>query len=186
MEASQAKSISKFLSLVLRHRPETIGIQLDEAGWADVNELLAAMKQNGRELSPSMLKTLVSQNDKQRFDFDESGARIRASQGHSVPIELGYAATTPPDVLLHGTPETSINMILREGLRKMGRHHVHLHVDPSLATKVASRRGRPALLVIDAQQMHENGFEFFVSKNGVWLTEYVPPQYLAVLATDNT
>ncbi|MEM7474252.1 MAG: RNA 2'-phosphotransferase [Planctomycetota bacterium] len=180
MLEKQIKKTSKFLSLVLRHQPETIGITLDEAGWTDVEELLGKLKEAGRECSLQELQTVVSENDKQRFQFSEDGTRIRATQGHSVEVELGYEEAIPPDILLHGTPEKYVEVILREGLNKQHRHAVHMHCDTSVATSVGQRRGKPVLLAIDAKAMSEAGYKFFVTPNKVWLTDYVPPEFLSI------
>lgn len=178
MNEKERRNKSKFLSLVLRHQPETIGISLDEAGWTDVDELLSALARNGKSMSRTMLEEAVSTNDKQRFSFSEDGSRIRANQGHSVEIELGYQEATPPPILYHGTPQQFVESISREGLKKMKRHHVHLHVDVVTSTAVGQRRGKPVLLRVNALEMHQAGHQFFVTPNDVWLTDHVPVEYL--------
>lgn len=170
--------VSKFLSLVLRHRPEKIGIRLDGAGWVGVSELLTACAAHGFPLTLTELKSVVEQNDKKRFALSEDGARIRASQGHSVEVELGYAEAVPPEVLYHGTTERFLESIRNEGLSKARRHHVHLSFDARTAMQVGGRRGRPVVLEVSAGRMHHDGFAFYRSANGVWLTERVPPPYL--------
>jgi putative RNA 2'-phosphotransferase len=180
MNKNQTKRISKFLSLILRHRPETVGLVLDESGWVDVEELLSALGKHSRPLDRAKLEFVVANNDKQRFSFSPDGLRIRANQGHSLDVELGYAATTPPDVLFHGAPSQVLDSIFREGLKKMKRHHVHLHTDKSTCRAVALRRGRAVLLTVDAAQMHDQNFEFFQSQNGVWLTDHVPPEFFSI------
>lgn len=127
---------------------------------------------------------MVAKNDKQRFSFDESQTRIRANQGHSTPVDLQLDPATPPDILYHGTPAPNVDIILREGLCKMARHHVHLSATPATAEMVGRRRGRPVVLVVDAAAMGRDGFVFYRSANGVWLTDEVPPGYLRPLAAD--
>jgi putative RNA 2'-phosphotransferase len=173
--------ISKFLSLVLRHQPDTVGIVLDEGGWVDVDELIAACAARGRRFSRADLDHVVANNNKKRFAYSEDGRRIRASQGHSVTVDLGLAATTPPEVLYHGTASTTLPLILREGLRPMSRQDVHLSADVETAVRVGSRHGRPVVLVVDAARLAAEGHEFRVSANGVWLTGAVPPERLRQL-----
>ncbi|WP_037577914.1 RNA 2'-phosphotransferase [Phaeacidiphilus oryzae] len=172
---------SRFLALVLRHRPELVGIQLDSAGWVAVDRLLAALAEDGRPLSRAELDEIVATNDKRRFEVEGTGAtaRIRASQGHSVAVELGYAPAVPPDLLFHGTHGGAVDAILREGLRPMTRHAVHLSAEAGSAARVGARRGRPVVLRVDAARMARDGYRFEVSANGVWLVEAVPPAYLA-------
>lgn len=170
---------SKFLSLVLRHEPSKIGLTLDAAGWVAVDELLAACATHGINLDREMLETVVRQNDKQRFSFSEEGTRIRANQGHSVEIELGYAPATPPELLYHGTATHFLASIRQQGLLKGARHHVHLSADVETATRVGQRHGQPVVLTVRAAAMTEVGFTFYLSANGVWLTEHVPASYLS-------
>ncbi|MEZ0093150.1 RNA 2'-phosphotransferase [Streptacidiphilus sp. EB129] len=170
---------SKFLSLVLRHDPGKLGLTLDSAGWVDVPVLLAALAARGRPLSRAQLDRIVAENNKRRFAFDPTGTRIRASQGHTVEVDLGYEDSEPPAVLFHGTHPAALAAIWREGLRPMQRHAVHLSPDSETATRVGARRGRPVLLAVDAAAMSADGHRFRVSANGVWLTDSVPPHYLA-------
>ncbi|MFK7818461.1 MAG: RNA 2'-phosphotransferase [Planctomycetaceae bacterium] len=172
------KVISKYLSLVLRHQPELIGLELDKAGWVETDKLLKAMNRAGRRCNREQLEEVVRDNDKQRFQFNENKTRIRATQGHSLTIELEYEAVPPPDVLLHGTPTKFVDSIRRQGLKKQSRHHVHLHCDAELASSVGKRRGQPVVLTIDAKGMAAAGHEFFVTPNQVWLTDNVPPQFI--------
>ena len=167
---------SKRLSSVLRHRPDSVGLTLDDAGWVDVEELLAALSMTRAELDE-----VVARNDKQRFALDPSGTRIRASQGHSVPVDLGYSPAVPPDVLFHGTAERFLPAILREGLRPGNRHAVHLSADVATARRVGARRGTPVVLRVDAAAMAAAGSTFRRSANGVWLVAAVPPELLRVL-----
>lgn len=174
--------ISKFLSLVLRHKPETIGLTLDPAGWASVGELLQACARHNFPLSLEELQAVVAANDKQRFAFSEDGRRIRASQGHSVEVELGYEAAEPPELLYHGTVERFLPSIRTKGLLKGQRHHVHLAADRVTAAKVGSRRGQAVILTVHSGQMYRAGYPFYQSANGVWLTGHVPPQYLEIIS----
>jgi putative RNA 2'-phosphotransferase len=170
--------VSKFLSLVLRHQPELIGIKLDEAGWAEVDALLTAMAAHQRAISRNQLQQIVAESDKQRFAFSDDGQKIRASQGHSVEVELGYAAAKPPERLYHGTVEKFLASIRQAGLIKGSRHHVHLSSDWATAMQVGARRGKPVVLVVRCQEMHAAGISFFISANGVWLTDHVPPEHI--------
>ena len=169
---------SKFLSLVLRHRPELIGLELDEQGWCDTAELLAKVNQHGRKLTLAQLQEVVARNNKQRFAFSADGSRIRANQGHSIKVELGLQPQVPPQILFHGTVAAFLPAIRTQGLIKGKRHHVHLSADQETATKVGQRRGQPVILRVNAQAMHEAGHLFYLSENGVWLTDQVPPAYL--------
>jgi putative RNA 2'-phosphotransferase len=165
--------VSKRLSYVLRHQPGSVGLTLDDAGWVGVDALLAAL-----HLTRAELEHVVATNDKQRFAFDDTGTRIRASQGHSRPVELGYRPEQPPDVLFHGTVERFLPAILAEGLVPGRRHAVHLSPDAVTARSVGGRRGRPVVLRVDAAGMAAAGHTFTRSANGVWLTDTVPPAYL--------
>ncbi|TGE04735.1 RNA 2'-phosphotransferase [Hymenobacter fodinae] len=181
MNQAQQTRISKFLSLHLRHRPELLGLVLDAEGWVGVEALLTACSRRGFPLTRPQLEEVVGSNDKQRFAFDASGTRIRAQQGHSVPVELGLVVQTPPPELYHGTVAAALPAIWQHGLRKMQRHHVHLSPDEETARRVGSRRGQPVLLAVHAAAMQADGMTFYQSGNGVWLTEQVPPQYLREL-----
>jgi putative RNA 2'-phosphotransferase len=174
----QLVATSKFLSLVLRHRPETIGIELDAEGWVDVEDLLAACARHGRTISRDQLDDLVRTNDKQRFAFSADGSRIRANQGHSLPVDLGLVPVEPPELLYHGTVRHFLDSIRRDGLTKGKRHHVHLSPDIQTATRVGQRRGRPIVLVIEAGRMFRERHKFYRSENGVWLTDAVPAAYI--------
>ena len=170
---------SRFLCLVLRHDPAVIDLQLNSQGWATVDDLLSALQAHGKPLSLSKLKSIVSGNNKRRFHFSEDGTRIRAAQGHSIEVDLQFNKQTPPDLLFHGTATRFMNLIEREGINKMSRQHVHLSADIRTAHSVGRRHGKPVLLEVAAALMHTHGFKFFLSQNGVWLTESVPPDYLA-------
>ena len=171
-------SQSKFLSLVLRHQPEVIGVSLDSNGWIDVDVLLEAMTRHGKQLSREDLGRLVRESDKQRFALSEDGKRIRANQGHSVEVDLALTPQTPPEILYHGTVDRFLDSILATGLRKGERHHVHLSADVETAQKVGGRRGKPILLNILSGDMHRAGHLFFLSDNGVWLVDHVPTQFI--------
>lgn len=176
---------SKFLAGVLRHNPGKIGVSLDAAGWVDVDVLLAALKRRGRRIDRARLDFVVEHNNKKRFEYDGSGARIRASQGHSVPVDLGYEPQDPPETLYHGTATRSLDSIFAEGLLPGGRHHVHLSMDVETAVKVGSRHGKPVVLLVAAARMRADGRAFFRSTNGVWLTEHVAPEYLSFAQPDS-
>jgi putative RNA 2'-phosphotransferase len=170
---------SKFLSLILRHQPEKIGLTLDAAGWVEVDVLLAACGAHGVAMTRAELEALVAGSDKQRFALSADGLRIRANQGHSVPVELGYEPAEPPAVLYHGTVVRFLDGIQREGLKKGQRHHVHLSATPDTAVAVGSRRGEAIVLQVDAAAMRREGHLFYRTPNGVWLTEAVPPRYIS-------
>ncbi|MCI1186845.1 RNA 2'-phosphotransferase [Hymenobacter sp. DH14] len=173
---------SKLLSLVLRHEPAHIGISLDEQGWVDVPTLLAQLAKHQQPLTFEELDYIVDTNAKQRFRFNDDRSRIRASQGHSVDVELGYTPVAPPEVLYHGTAIQHKENILRDGLRKMARHHVHLSADVATARTVGQRHGRLVVFAVAAGAMHRAGHSFFQADNGVWLTDEVPAAHLQLLA----
>lgn len=172
------KTTSKFLSLILRHKPETIGIQLDENGWANVDELIEKINAQGIELDFESLENIVLTNDKKRFSFNDDLTMIRANQGHSIEVDLALEPALPPEKLYHGTVEKFLDGIRENGLQKMSRQHVHLSRDISTAQKVGSRRGKPVILTILANEMKEEGFTFFLSENGVWLCDHVPSKFI--------
>jgi putative RNA 2'-phosphotransferase len=172
--------VSKYLSKHLRHNPERIGLVLEVGGWVEVEKLLAACNQNGFTISREELDFVVANNDKKRFSFDSTGKLIRANQGHSVEVDLQLEPKLPPSILYHGTGRQFIDSILETGLLKMSRHHVHLSQNIETATNVGARHGKPVVLIVDAAKMHEDGYVFYCSDNGVWLVDNVPPQYLKV------
>jgi putative RNA 2'-phosphotransferase len=176
MNDQRTKRISKYLARHLRHDPARIGISLDPQGWVGVDELLAAAARDGFRFSRAELEHVVATNDKRRYALD--GERIRASQGHSVAVDLGLAAVEPPAFLFHGTVARFLSAIRAEGLKPMARHHVHLSPDRETATRVGARRGRPVILTVDAGAMHRAGHVFHRSENGVWLTDAVSPGFL--------
>lgn len=169
---------SKFLSLILRHEPERVGITLDAAGWIDVETLLHAVSKHGVLLTREALQHIIATSDKKRFAFSDDGRRIRANQGHSVEVDLQYSPVVPPDFLYHGTATRFLDSIREKGLLKMDRHHVHLSAETVATLEVGARRGRPVLLTIRAGEMHRAGHIFYRSANGVWLVEAVSPQFI--------
>lgn len=181
MDKTRQIKISKYLSKHLRHTPDRLGLTLAPGGWVEVEPLLAACAAHHFPLTRAELDEVVARSDKQRFSFDETKTRIRANQGHSVAVDLQLEPQTPPEVLYHGTGEASVPAILRSGLHKMSRHHVHLSSDVETARKVGMRHGRPVVLAIDAAAMQQAGLTFYRSDNGVWLADEVPPSYLTPL-----
>lgn len=178
MNTNQRHEISKRLSYVLRHAPEAIGITLDEAGWTPIDTLLVQLAAHGDAIAREQLDEVVAKSPKNRFEVDAGGTRIRARQGHSVGVALGYDQVTPPDVLYHGTSEQAVDAILLEGLDRRARHDVHLSVDAKLMMEVGRRHGTPVLLRIDAKAMIADAHVFTLTGNNVYLTERVPPQYI--------
>ena len=178
MNEREKKIISKFLSLILRHRPETIGLCLDRNGWADIKELLQKSAVHNQSFSMEELKEIVASNDKQRFIINEDATKIRANQGHSIEVELNLASQIPPEYLYHGTVAKFLPAIKTEGLKKMSRRHVHLSKDIETAQRVGNRRGEALILRIRSLAMQKNGFIFYLSENEVWLTDKVPYQYI--------
>jgi putative RNA 2'-phosphotransferase len=173
---------SKLLSYVLRHRPDSIGLALDAHGWADVGELLARLAGSGKPVDRALLERVVANNDKQRFAFNPDRTRIRASQGHSIAVDLQLQEAEPPAVLYHGTASRFLKAILASGLKAGARHHVHLSADPGTAMRVGARRGFPTVLQVDAARMRADGIAFYLSDNHVWLTAEVKPKYLSQAA----
>ena len=181
MSEQKHKKVSKSLSYVLRHRPDTIGLELGEGGWVLVDELIAAFKQAGRKMSHELLQAVVAENDKQRFEYSEDRTQIRARQGHSADVDLGYEPANPPGTLYHGTATRFLEPIFQKGLIKGSRHHVHMSTNKETMLQVGMRHGKAVLLAIDAQRMSVDGHEFFVTGNDVWLTDHVPPVYISVM-----
>ena len=173
------KETSKFISLILRHRPEAAGITLDEHGWADVQELIRGINSAGRHhLDEKLLELIVRTDEKQRYSFNEDHTLIRANQGHSIPVDVELEKKTPPAVLYHGTGEKYTFSIDEQGLIPKSRLYVHLSSDPETAKKVGSRHGRPVIYTVDCAAMTADGYEFCLSANKVWLTKNVPAKYL--------
>lgn len=172
-------SLSKFISLILRHKPQTIGITLDEHGWADVNALISGINNSGKyTLDMSTLEEIVRTDNKQRYSFSEDRSRIRANQGHSVNVDVELKECEPPEYLYHGTAERFVESILQQGLTPQTRLYVHLSKDTVTAEKVGKRHGKPHIFTVDAGEMYRNGYKFYLSENGVWLTKYVPTEYI--------
>jgi putative RNA 2'-phosphotransferase len=178
MEEKRKTSTSKFLSLILRHQPEQYGLKLEPNGWTQVDDVIKSCSAHGHPLTLEELREIVDTNEKKRFSFDESGLRIRANQGHSTTVDIEFQIQEPPAILFHGTAERNVAAILAEGLKKMSRHHVHLSADTETARKVGIRYDKPVIFEIDATAMRNDGHEFRVSENGVWLVESVPPAFL--------
>lgn len=178
MTAPDPVQLSKFLSFVLRHKPDAIGLTLDPQGWADIDELIERAHAAGTPFSHDDLRLVVETSDKKRFSISTDGLRIRAAQGHSVAIELGLSPEQPPPVLYHGTATRFVESILHKGLTPQARQQVHLSTDEATARNVGQRHGKPTIFKIDALRMHEKGFKFYRADNGVWLTDQVPPEFL--------
>ena len=178
--SSSLVTAGKFMSLVLRHQPEAIGLSLDARGWALIEDLVRLSQNSRSPLTREVILDVVRTNSKQRFSVSEDGLRIRANQGHSILVDLGLAPIAPPAVLFHGTATRFLEAILAEGLRPGSRQHVHLSVDPATARQVGQRHGKPVVLVVASGAMRQAGHDFFRAENGVWLTAAVPPQYVRV------
>ncbi len=175
------KTTSKFLSLVLRHQPEMIGLTLDPAGWTELSELVTKARVHGEAITVEDVRRIAAESDKQRFTLSPDGLRIRAAQGHSVTVELGLQPVIPPDVLFHGTATRFADAIRIEGLKPQSRLQVHLSAEEETALKVGQRHGKPIIFRIAAGRMQAEGFSFYQADNGVWLTDTVPPQFLEAL-----
>jgi len=178
MSEQQNKKISKFLSLVLRHKPETINLVLDENGWANVDELITKSTNDSQGFTFEELDEIVQTNDKKRFIFNEDKTKIRANQGHSIDIDLALKPQQPPDFLYHGTAQNNLDSILEKGIEKRNRQHVHLSLDNEIASKVGMRHGKPIVLTIKTGKMFEDGILFYLSENNVWLTDFVDAKYI--------
>ncbi len=176
----QIVTTSKFLSLILRHQPEKIGVELDSNGWANIDELIQLANAKGKRLSRQLIDRVVAENNKQRFAISEDGLRIRASQGHSIEIDLALPPSEPPEILYHGTATRFLESIQAEGLHSGNRQHVHLSQDKATATNVGQRHGKPVVLTVLSGEMARSGYQFFLSANNVWLTEHVPVKFISV------
>ena len=173
--------LSRFLSLILRHKPEEIGLTLDNQGYLSVDELIEGINNTGRVIDKRILDEILSSDNKQRYSYDSTGAKIRANQGHSIEVDVGLLEKTPPATLYHGTSGKHIDDIMKHGLSRMKRTYVHLSEDYDTAVNVGSRRGAPVILKIDTAKMNEAGHKFYISKNGVWLTDDVPTKFISKL-----
>jgi putative RNA 2'-phosphotransferase len=169
---------SKFLALILRHQPESVGLTLEPEGWAPIDDVLNACHKKNRALTFSELEELLALDEKKRYSLDESRTKIRANQGHSTAVELTFEERTPPDILYHGTVERFLPSIFEQGLKPGSRHHVHLTESLETAQKVGARRGKPVILTVDAKAMSQARHRFYISENDVWLTDAVPPVFL--------
>jgi len=176
----KSEKLSKFLSFVLRHKPQEIGLDLDVNGWADIASLIALSRNANMEFDEATLFEVVSTSDKKRFAISDDGKRIRANQGHSIPVELDLTEQSPPDILYHGTANRFLDSIRSVGLSKMNRHHVHLTENTQSAISVGSRYGKAVLLTIDAKAMYQQGCTFYKSANDVWLVDAVPPNFISI------
>lgn len=177
------EELSKFLALILRHKPETIGIQIDEHGWADVNDLIRKINaESTYEISHEILDEIVDTDDKQRYSYNSDKTKIRANQGHSIPVDVELKECIPPQTLYHGTSAVAYRAIQKEGIKPMSRLYVHLSPDTQTAFKVGSRHGDPRIIYIDTVSMRMDGYKFYQSKNGVWLTKEVPPKYFIMVS----
>lgn len=172
------EKLSKYISMILRHKPEAAGICLDEHGWAKVDELLTGIKNTGREITMEILEEIVASDNKQRYSFNEDKTLIRANQGHSISVDVEMQELIPPEVLYHGTADRFLESILIQGLKPMGRKYVHLSRDIETAVNVGKRHGKPVVLKVDTKKMTEDGMKFYLSENGVWNTVMVPADYL--------
>lgn len=176
--------LSIFISLVLRHKPDAAGIQLDEHGWANIDELITGINLTGREINMDLLREIVATDEKGRYSFNDDKTLIRANQGHSIPVDVELEEIAPPEFLYHGTAERFIDSIMAEGLRPMSRLYVHLSTDSETAIKVGKRHGKPVVLKVHSREMYRDGCKFYLSANGVWLTKIVPAQYFEVMRDD--
>ncbi len=173
--------LSVFISLVLRHKPNAAGIQLDEHGWANVDELIEGINNTGRKIDMDILKEIVRTDNKQRYSFNEDRTLIRANQGHSIPVDVELEEKQPPQYLYHGTADRFLDSIMAEGLKSMSRLYVHLSKVEETAVKVGKRHGKPIILKIKAEEMGKDGAKFYLSQNGVWLTKYVDKKYIELV-----
>lgn len=176
---SDYTNLSKFLSMILRHKPEVIKIKLDKHGWANVDELISNMwKYKQKYIDRGILEHIVKTDEKQRYSFNEDKTLIRANQGHSIKVDVELEEKEPPEILYHGTATKFVKGIEQEGLKKQSRLYVHLSKDIDTAIKVGSRHGKPIVYKVKAKEMFNDGFKFFISENKVWLTDHVPVKYL--------
>lgn len=175
---SKLDKLSVFISLILRHKPETIGIQLDKHGWANVEELINGINDTGKKIDMEILEEIVRTDNKQRYSFNEDKTLIRANQGHSIPVDVELKEQKPPQFLYHGTASRFLDSIMQDGLKPMSRLYVHLSKDIETAMKVGKRHGKPIILTVNSEEMYNDGIEFFLSENGVWLTKNVDKKYI--------
>lgn len=172
--------LSVFISLILRHKPDVVGIQLDEHGWANVDELINGINNTGRNINMDILEEIVRTDNKQRYSFNDDKTLIRANQGHSISVDVELEEKQPPKYLYHGTADRFINSIMTDGLKPMSRLYVHLSKDEKTAMKVGKRHGKPIVLKIESEEMYNDGIKFYLSENSVWLTKYVDKKYIEI------
>lgn len=177
------KGLGKTLSYILRHHPEAFNVNIDSHGWVNVDELLSQMRKRGRIIDREILDRIVRENDKQRYSYNSDKTKIRANQGHSIPVDLELLPVVPPDILYHGTAESFLDSIRQKGIMKMSRNHVHLSADTETAFDVGSRHGKPVVLLIDSKRMYDDSLNFYLSENKRWLCEYVPFKYVSAVIT---
>ncbi|HBE8485727.1 TPA: RNA 2'-phosphotransferase [Clostridioides difficile] len=177
---SKKDKLSIFISLILRHKPETIGIKLDDYGYADVNELIEKINNTGRNINIEILEQIVKEDNKQRYSFNDDRSKIRANQGHSINVNVELRELEPPKYLYHGTATRFLDNIKNEGIIKQSRLYAHLSRDIDIAVKVGKRHGTPVILKINTGKMYENGYKFYLSENNVWLCEYIPFKYVEI------
>lgn len=173
--------ISRFMSLLLRHKPFEYGLDMDEFGYVNVDDLIRVINREGFGITSRDVERIVAEDEKQRYSFSEDRTKIRANQGHSIHVNLQLQPTEPPEVLYHGTAVRFRDSIMREGIKKQGRQYVHLSSDAETAAKVGRRHGKLFIFVVESRQMYKDGYKFYLSQNNVWLTDYVPPKYLKEL-----
>ena len=174
-------NISKLMAKALRHRPDVLGIVVDEHGWTDVNDMIDAIRKKYQGFNLETLECIVEESEKKRYSFNENHTKIRANQGHSLPVDVELKIAAPPDVLYHGTARKNIETISAEGIKRMNRLYVHLSADIPTALNVGSRHGAPVVFEVDSRQMNRDGYQFYLSENGVWLSEFVPSQYIRLI-----
>lgn len=181
---SKKDKLSVFISLVLRHKPDAAGIQLDVHGWANVEELISGINSTGRKIDMKILEEIVASDEKGRYSFNEDKSLIRANQGHSIPVDVDLKEQEPPEFLYHGTAERFLEDIQSEGLRPMSRLYVHLSKDKETAIKVGKRHGKPVILQVHSGELFRDGNKFYLSENGIWLIQSVPTRYFEIMEED--
>ena len=181
MISKEDMKLSKFVSLILRHKPEEINLSLDENGWVEVNKLINGINKKNFNINLDDLKRIVSEDNKQRYSFNSDLTKIRANQGHSIKVNLDLKEVRPPDILYHGSSKKFMKNIIKEGITKQKRQYVHLSLETETASKVGKRHGELIMFILDSKKMYEDGYKFYLSENGVWLTDFVPSKYIKFL-----
>ena len=179
--SKQDQKASKFISLILRHKPQEIGLQLDEYGYINTNDLIDGMNVKGYNVTILDIERIVAEDDKQRYSFNSDKSKIKANQGHSIEVNLELQPVKPPDILYHGTAKRVLDNILSQGITKQARQYVHLSADIETASKVGKRHGELVIFNVDSKRMNEDGYKFYLSDNGVWLVDFVPYEYLDII-----